>query len=93
MRAATFVLPRCSGYENEHGDFTMSARFIHMSFSVFERRPLLAALIVYWIAIAAATLTLAFAVRPDTTCERGAHLPYLAMLAPTGSPAIMAGTA
>ena len=58
----------------------MSARFIHRGFSGLERRPLLAALIVYWIAITAAALTLAFASRGDTTCERGVHLPYLALL-------------
>jgi hypothetical protein len=65
----------------------MSARFIHMSFSGLERRPLLAALIVYWIAIGAAALILAFAVRHDGASERGAHLPYLAMLAPGKSSA------
>ena len=59
----------------------MSAKFIHMSFSGLEHRPLLTALIVYWIAIGAAALILAFAVRQDAACERGAHLPYLVMLA------------
>ena len=71
----------------------MSARFIHMSFSGLERRPLLAALIVYWIAIGAAALILAFAVRQDATSERGAHLPYLAMLAPRDSSATTTGAA
>jgi hypothetical protein len=60
----------------------MSARFIRMSFSGLERRPLLVALIVYWIAIGAAALILAFAVRRDAACEQGARLPYLAVLAP-----------
>jgi hypothetical protein len=71
----------------------MSARFIHMSFSGLERRPLLAALIVYWIAISAAALILAFAVRQDAACERGAHLPYLAMLTPGNLPATTTGAA
>ena len=71
----------------------MSARFIHMSFSGLERRPLLAALIVYWIAIGAAALILAFAVRRDAASERGAHWPYLAMLAPEESSAGTAGVA
>jgi hypothetical protein len=71
----------------------MSARFIHMSLSGFERRPLLAALIVYWIAISAAALILAYAVRQDAACERGAHLPYLAKLTPGNSPATMTAAA
>ena len=71
----------------------MSARFIHMSFSGLERRPLLAALIVYWIAIGAAALILAFAVRQDAASERGAHWPYLAMLAPGESSAATTGAA
>jgi hypothetical protein len=71
----------------------MSARFIHMSFSGLERRPLLAALIVYWIAIGAAALILAFAVRQDAASERGAHWPYLATLAPGESSAAATGAA
>ncbi len=69
----------------------MSARFIRMSFSGLERRPLLVAVIVYWLAIAAAALTLAFAARLDTTCELGEQSPYLAVLAPTEYPAVMPG--
>jgi hypothetical protein len=69
-------------YQNEHGDRSMSARFIHMSFSGLERRPLLAALIVYWIAIGAAAAIVAFAVRRDVTPERGVQWPYLANLVP-----------
>jgi hypothetical protein len=65
----------------------MSARFIHMSFSGLERRPLLTALIVYWIAIGAAALILAVAVRQDAAPERGAHSPYLATRAPGESSA------
>jgi hypothetical protein len=71
----------------------MSARFIHLSFSGLERRPLLAALIVYWIAITAAAVALALAVRGGTACERGVHLPYLALRAPTHSPATGVGAA
>jgi hypothetical protein len=71
----------------------MSAKFIHMSFSGLERRPLLVALIVYWIAIGAAALILAFAVRQDAACEGGTHLPYLAMLAPGKSSATTTGAA
>jgi hypothetical protein len=71
----------------------MSARFVHMTFSGLERRPLLAALIVYWIAIGAAALILAFAVRQDAASERGAHLPYLAMLAPGESSVTTIGSA
>jgi hypothetical protein len=71
----------------------MSARFIHMSFSGLERRPLLAALIVYWIAIGVAALTLAFAVRRDATTECGTYLPYLAAFAPRDSSATMTGAA
>jgi hypothetical protein len=54
---------------------------------------LLAALIVYWIAIGAAALTLAFAVRRDVTTECGTYLPYLAMLAPGASSATKTGAA
>ena len=71
----------------------MSARFIHMSFSGLERRPLLAALIVYWIAISAAALILAFAVRQDANSERGSYFPYLSMLAPRDSSAATTGAA
>jgi hypothetical protein len=71
----------------------MSARFIHMSFSGLERRPLLTALIVYWIAIGAAALILAFSVRQDAGSERGPHLPYLAMLAAGKSSATTTGAA
>ena len=69
----------------------MGARFMRMSFSGLERRPLLAALIVYWIAIGAAALILAFAVRQDAAPERGTYLPYLAMLAPGESSAATTG--
>ena len=83
--AETFAALPCSWYWNEDGEFRMSARFIHMSFSGLARRPMLAALIVYWIAIGAAALILAFAVRHDAACERGVQLPYLARLAPRES--------
>jgi hypothetical protein len=56
-----------------------------MSFSGLERRPLLVALIAYWIAIGVAALTLAFAVRRDATTECGTYLPYLAVLTPGNS--------
>lgn len=71
----------------------MSARFIHMSFSGLERRPLLVALIVYWIAIGAAALILAFAVRRDAAGDGVARLPYLALLAPRESSAATSGAA
>jgi hypothetical protein len=69
----------------------MSARFIHMSFSGLGRRPMLTALIVYWIAIGAAALILAFAVRQDAASECGTHVPFLAALAPRDSSDTIAG--
>ena len=71
----------------------MSARSFHMSSSGLGCRPLLAALIVYWIAIAAGALTLAFAARQDAASGCGAHLPFLAELAPgdASAPATIIG--
>jgi hypothetical protein len=52
----------------------MGSKFIHSTLRGLERRPMLAALIFYWIALGAAALLLAWAVRQDPRV----HLPYLA---------------
>ncbi len=65
----------------------MSAKFIQISFSGLWRRPMLAAIMVYWIALCAAALILALAVRLDA----GAHLPHLALAAPKISTAATSG--
>ena len=71
----------------------MSIRFIQTSFSGIERRPLLAALIVYWVAIGAAILILTFAIRQDASSSgRGAHACCLASLSAKESSAATVAT-
>jgi hypothetical protein len=57
----------------------MGAKFIHWNRSSLARRPMLAAILIYWIVLGVAALILTF------TAHRGAvgYRPYLAAVAPS----------
>jgi hypothetical protein len=55
----------------------MVTKFIHLGLSGLERRPMVAVIMVYWIALAMAALSLGFALRDDA----GARAPYLPAVA------------
>jgi hypothetical protein len=57
----------------------MGAKFIHLNWSGLARRPMLAAILIYWIVLSIVALILAFTAQPGAVAYR----PYLAAMAPS----------
>jgi hypothetical protein len=74
--ACNFICRAVFWRQIEHGDLNMDAGFIHVNLNGLERRPILVAIMMYWVALGVAglILMLAFAVSRGP----GAHPPYLA---------------